>query len=75
VILGLISIAYIAILVTTQDLVNPEFLARLDSSLGSSELREFVRWSIGISAAIIAGTYVWSMVDSIRLSRKLKQTS
>jgi len=75
VILGVISIVYIAALVTTQDLVNPEFLARLDSSLGSSELREFVRWSIGISAAIIAGTYVWSMVDSIRLSKKLKQTS
>lgn len=75
VILGLISIAYIAALVTTQDLVNPEFLAKLDSSLGSSELREFVRWSIGISAAIIAGTYLWSMIDSIRLSRKWKQTS
>ena len=75
VILGVISIVYIAALVTTQDLVNPEFLARLDSSLGSSELREFVRWSIGISAAIIAGTYVWSMVDSIRLSRRLKQIS
>lgn len=75
VILGVISIAYITALVTTQDLINPEFLARLDSSLGSSELREFVRWSIGISAAIIAGTYVWSMVDSIRLSRKLKQIS
>ena len=74
VILGLISIAYIIALVTTQDLINPEFLTRLDSSLGSSELREFVRWSIGISAAIIAGTYVWGIVDSIRLSRKLKQT-
>ena len=75
VILGLISIAYIAALVTSQDVINPEFLARLDSSLGSGELREFVRWSIGISAAVIAGTYVWSMIDSIRLSRKLKQTS
>lgn len=75
VVLGLISIAYIAALVTTQDVINPEFLSRLDSSLGSSELREFVHWSIGISAAVIAGIYVWSMIDSIRLSRKLKQTS
>jgi hypothetical protein len=75
VILGLISIIYIVALVTTQDLINPEFLARLDSSLGSSELREFVRWSIGISAAVIGGIYVWSMIDSIRLSRKLKETS
>jgi hypothetical protein len=75
VVLGLISIAYIAALVTTQDVINPEFLSRLDSSLGSTELREVVRWSIGISAAVIAGTYVWSMIDSIRLSRQLKQTS
>jgi hypothetical protein len=75
VILGVISIAYIVGLATTQDVINPEFLARLDSSLGSSELREFVQWSIGISAAIIAGIYVWSMIDSIRLSRKWKEMS
>ena len=75
VILGLISIAYIAVLVTTQDVINPEFLAQLNRSTGSAELRETVRWSIGISAAVTAGIYVWSMIDSIRLSRKLKQTS
>jgi hypothetical protein len=75
VILGLVSIVYIAALVTSQDVINPEFLARLDSSLGSSELREFIRWSIGISAAIIAGIYVWDIINSIRLSRQLKQTS
>jgi hypothetical protein len=75
VILGLISIAYIAALVTTQEVVNPEFLAQLNRSTDSAELRETVRWSIGISAAVIAGIYVWSMIDSIRLSRKLKQTS
>jgi hypothetical protein len=36
-------------------------------------LRETVTWSINISAAIIAGTYVWSMIDSIRKSRQLQQ--
>ena len=75
VILGLVSIVYIVALVTSQDVINPEFLAQLDRSIGSAELRETVRWSIGISATVITGIYVWSMVDSIRLSRKLKQTS
>jgi hypothetical protein len=75
VLLGLISIIYIAALVTTQDVINPEFLSMLDNATGSAELREVVRWSIGISAAIIAGTYVWSMINSIRLASQLKQNA
>lgn len=75
VILGIISIAYTTALVTTQDLVNPDFLAMLDNATNSSELREVVTWTIGISAAVIAGTYVWSMVNSIRMARRLKQSS
>ena len=72
VILGLISIIYIAALVTTQDLVNPAFLSVLDNAEGLSELREVITWSINISAAVIAGTYVWGMVNSIRMSRQFK---
>jgi hypothetical protein len=72
VILCLVSIIYIAALVTTQDLVNPAFL---DNSPGSLRLRETITWSIDITAAVLVGTYVWSMVDSIRKSRQLKQKS
>jgi hypothetical protein len=75
VVLGLISITYTAALVITQDLVNPAFLAMLDNAAGASELREVARWSIDISAAIIAGTYVWSIVNSIRMARRLEQKS
>jgi hypothetical protein len=75
VILGLISIVYIAALVITQDVINPDFLAMLDSSPGLEELREVVTWTIDISAAIIAGTYVWGMVNSILMARRLKQKS
>jgi hypothetical protein len=75
VILGIVSIVYIAALVTTQDVINPEFLAMLENTEGFDRLRKTARWSVNISAAIIAGIYVWSIVDSIRLSRKLKQTS
>jgi hypothetical protein len=75
VILGIVSIVYIAALVTTQDVINPEFLAMLDNAEGFARLRETARWSVNISAAVIAGIYVWSMIDSICLSRKLKQTS
>ena len=73
VILGLISIIYIAALVLTQDVINPAFLAMLDSSLETAKLREVARWSIDISAAIIAGIYVWDIVNSIRLSRQLNK--
>jgi hypothetical protein len=74
VILGLISIIYLAALVTTQDVLNPAFLDMLDRN-GASELREVATWSINISAAVIAGIYVWDIVNSIRLSRQLKETS
>jgi hypothetical protein len=73
VILGLIWIVYIAALVITQDIINPDFLAMLETAEGGSELREFVQWSIGISAAVIAGIYVWDIVNSIRMSRRLVQ--
>jgi len=73
VILGLISIIYIAALVVTKDVINPAFLTMLDNSAAAPELREVVTWSIDISAAIIAGTYVWSIVNSIRMARRLKQ--
>ena len=71
VILGTLSIIYIAVLVTTQDLINPAFLSMLDNAEGSSELREVIRWSIDISAAIFAGIYVWSIVDSVIKSKRL----
>jgi hypothetical protein len=72
VILGLISIVYIAALVTTQDVVNPDFLAMLERS-GSAELRDVVTWTVDISAAVIAGIYVWEIVNSIRLARRLEK--
>ncbi|HSK87383.1 MAG TPA: hypothetical protein VK880_03460 [Anaerolineales bacterium] len=73
VILGLISIIYLAALVLTQDVINPAFLAMLDSSVETARLREVASWSIDISAAIIAGIYVWDIINSIRLSRQLNK--
>ncbi|HEX2994835.1 MAG TPA: hypothetical protein VHP14_08425 [Anaerolineales bacterium] len=72
VILGMLAIVYLVVLVTTQDLVNPAFLAMLEDR-GASRLIETARWSVNISAAIIAGIYVWDMVNSIRLARQLEQ--
>jgi hypothetical protein len=73
VILGILSIVYIAALVLTQDVVNPAFLAMLDSSLETARLREVATWSINITAAIIAGIYVWDIVHSIRMARQLAE--
>jgi hypothetical protein len=74
-ILGLMTIVYIVALVLTQDVINPAFLATFDHSAELQKLREVIVWSINISAAVIAGTYVWSVIESIRLSRQLKPSS
>jgi hypothetical protein len=71
VILGVLSIVYIAALVLTQDVINPAFLATLDANAEMTKLREVARWSIDISAAVIAGIYVWDIVHSIRMARQL----
>jgi hypothetical protein len=73
VILGILSIVYIAALITTQEVINPAFLAMLDSSLETARLREVATWSVDISAAIIAGIYVWDILHSIRMARQLTQ--
>lgn len=72
VILGVISIIYIAALVITQDVINPAFLDML-AGRGAPELREVVTWTIDISAAVIAGIYVWDIIHSIRMARQLKE--
>ncbi len=75
VILCLSSIAYIITLVTTQDVFNPAFLATLSDDV-VGELREsarWARWSVNISAAVIVGIYVWDIVNSIILSRRLNR--
>jgi hypothetical protein len=71
VILGLITIIYITALVITQDVINPAFLTMLDNAPGRRELREVIVWTINISAAIVAGIYVWDIVNSIRMARRL----
>lgn len=72
VILGIASIVYIAALVTTQDVINPEFLSMLDRADGFERVRQSARWGVNISAAVTAGIYIWSMIDSIRKSKQLK---
>jgi hypothetical protein len=75
VILGLITIVYVAALVLTQNVVNPAFLTRFGNSTEMARLREVATWSVHISAAIIVGIYVWDIVNSIRLARQLRQSS
>ena len=72
VILGVAAIIYIAALVITQDVINPAFLDML-AARGVPELREVVTWTVDISAAIIAGIYVWDIIHSIRMARQLQE--
>jgi hypothetical protein len=75
VVLGLVSIVYIAALVLTQDVINPAFLAKFGSGGELAELREVATWSIKISVAVLVSIYIWDILNSIRLARQLKQMS
>jgi len=75
VILCLVSIAYIITLVMTQDVINPAFLATLSDDV-AGELREsarWARWTVNISAVITIGIYVWDMVNSIIMAKRLNR--
>lgn len=72
VILGVAWIVYIAALVITQDVINPAFLDML-AARGAGEVREVVTWTIDISAAVIAGIYVWDIIHSILMARQLRE--
>jgi hypothetical protein len=75
VILCLVSIAYIITLVTTQDVFNPAFLATLSEDV-VGKLRDtarWARWTVNISAAITIGIYIWDMVNSIIMAKRLNR--
>ena len=75
VILCLISVAYIVALVTTQEVINPAFLATLSDDV-VDELRDsarWARWTVNISAVITIGIYVWDMVNSIIMAKRLNR--
>jgi hypothetical protein len=75
VILCLGSIVYIVALVTTQQVINPEFLRTLDPEQ-ITRLRDvstWAVWSVNITAAIIVGILLWDIVHSIQMARKLNE--
>ena len=75
VILCLLSIGYIAALVTTQQIINPAFLATLSDDV-VDELRDsarWARWTVNISAVITIGIYVWDMVNSVIMAKQLNR--
>jgi len=75
VVLCLSSIIYIAALATTQSVINPAFLATLDSAETSAlrNVTTWATWTVNITAAIMIGIYVWDILNSIRLARQLEQ--
>lgn len=70
VLLGLASIGYLLALVLTQDIVNPAFVAMLKSGT-PAQLQQSVTWSIWITVAILIGCYLWSIINSIVMAKRL----
>lgn len=75
VILCLALIVYIIALVTTQQVINPEFLRTLDPEQISrlKDVSTWATWTVNITAIILIGIFVWDMVNSIVLARKLNE--
>jgi hypothetical protein len=69
------SIFYLVALVTTQDVINPAFLAT-PGAAQESDLRNattWAAWSVNITVAILIGIILWDMVNSIRMARRLQE--
>lgn len=70
ILLGLASIGYLLVLVFTQDIVNPAFVSALKNGT-PAQMQQSVTWTIWISIAIIIGCYLWSIVNSIVMAKRL----
>lgn len=70
ILLSLATIGYLLALVFTQDIVNPAFAAALKNGT-PTQMQQSVTWSIWISIAIIIGCYLWSIVNSIVMAKRL----
>jgi len=60
------------LLVTTTQLINPAFASVLDSYINTANLAQVtdgINWTVGITTAVIVGSYLYDAVNSIRLSR------
>ncbi len=73
VLLGLVSIAYLVALVTTQEVINPAHLVSVAGSMLPVEAREAARWTVGITVGCIIIAYIYSMISSIVLARRLEK--
>ncbi|HVF25683.1 MAG TPA: hypothetical protein VNA23_07325 [Anaerolineales bacterium] len=76
VILCLLSIVYLIALVTTQEVINPAFLATLNEGATAPDVRdtaEWARWTINTSAAIIIGIYIWDIINSVIMAKRLNK--
>ncbi len=74
VLLCLGTIIAIVVLITTQEVFNPAFLATILQNAPTEELRNVAttaKWTVNIGAAITIGICIWDMLDSIIKSRRL----
>lgn len=75
ILLGIAGSIYLVALVTTTQIVNIDFFSTLPISNGASveKISEWINWSVGISTLAFVGTFVWEMIESVRLNRQLKK--
>ena len=69
VLLGVLGITFVLVLVATQQIVNPAYIAAWEAS-GFEKLGEVVRWSVGITTATVVVVYAWESLESIIKNRR-----
>jgi hypothetical protein len=71
VLLAVASIVFVLLLVTTQQIVNPEYLRAWGVDTSAEGFSKALNWTTGITAASIVFVHGWSAVQSIILNRSL----
>lgn len=76
IILGVVSVTFIIALVSTQTVINPEFIHALSTKEGMNigQASTWVNLTAGISAIAAVAVYIWEAIDSIVKNRHYVKT-
>lgn len=75
IVLAVASVAYFLALVSTQQLINPDYFRAWGVTSSAEELNRIIGWSVGISTAAIVITEIIESIQAIKLNRIYKNKS
>lgn len=73
VVLAAVSVMYFLVLVSTQQLINPEYFRAWGVTSSAEDLNRIIGWSVGITTAAIVITEITESIQSFILNRRYKK--